>query len=111
YLKKKGITSFDTTVPDETTSLVIVGGGMSGLGTAYLLRDEKPVLLERADRFGGNARGESWDGIDYAIGAAYFLEADHDTPLDALYKELDVASFCRIKTEEDPVLIEGKIYR
>src|SRR5690606_14599116 len=91
-------------------SLVIVGGGMSGLGTAWLLRDQNPVVLERAERMGGNARGESWQGIDYSIGAAYLLEPDPDSGLEALYREWGVAELCRVRTEEDPVLIGGRIH-
>ena len=50
--------------------LVVVGGDMSGLVTSYLLRDYRPILLEQAQRLGGNSQGQSWRGIDYAIGAA-----------------------------------------
>src|SRR5690606_11249092 len=57
FLERKGISDFASTTPDERASLVIVGGGMSGLGTAWLLRDQNPVVLERAERMGGNARG------------------------------------------------------
>jgi hypothetical protein len=110
FLEGQGATDWDRRPPDERAALVIIGGGMSGLGTAWLLRDLKPVLLERADRFGGNARGESWQGIDYGIGAAYFLEADAGSPLEALYHEWDLADITRVKVEEDPVLLNGKIY-
>lgn len=58
----------------EVTNLVIIGGGISGLMTAYLLREYKPIILEQDPRFGGNAKGQSWRGIDYAIGAAYCVE-------------------------------------
>lgn len=62
--------------PSEKAPLAIVGGGLSGLASAYLLRKHRPVLLERAERFGGNSRGESWRGVDYAIGAAYFVKPE-----------------------------------
>jgi hypothetical protein len=110
YLNANALPDFGTAAPEERVPLVIVGGGMSGLGTAWLLRDTAPVILERAARFGGNARGESWQGVDYAIGAAYLLEADAGSPLEALYREWQVESLCRVKTEEDPVLVDGRIY-
>lgn len=110
FLRGAGLTDLAQRTPDERTRLVIVGGGMSGLGTAWLLRDTAPILLERAERLGGNARGESWDGIDYAIGAAYLLEPDPDSPLEALYNEWQVHQLCRVKTEDDPVLVGGRIY-
>ncbi|MGZ3711687.1 MAG: FAD-dependent oxidoreductase, partial [Bdellovibrionota bacterium] len=94
---------------DETAPLVIVGGGMSGLISAYLLRDLKPIVLERAERFGGNARGESWQGIDYSIGAAYFMSADPGTPLDKLYKEVGINEIAKVKRESDPVLYRNKV--
>lgn len=110
FLEQHGISEFASTTPDERAPLVIVGGGMSGLGTAWLLRDQDPIVLERAERMGGNARGESWQGIDYSIGAAYLLEPDPDSGLEALYREWGVAELCRVRTEEDPVLIGGRIY-
>jgi Glycosyl transferase family 4/NAD(P)-binding Rossmann-like domain len=51
--------------PKRKEDLVIIGGGMSGLMSAYLLRDKKPVILEQARRFGGNAKGEAWNGLNY----------------------------------------------
>jgi hypothetical protein len=111
FLDQHGISDFASATPDERASLVIVGGGMSGLCTAWLLRDRNPVVLERAERMGGNARGESWQGIDYSIGAAYLLEPDPDSELEALYREWGVAELCRVRTEEDPVLIGGRIFR
>src|SRR5262245_36463284 len=50
YLARKG----PLPPPEENVPLVVVGGGMSGLLSAYLLRDLRPVILERAERFGGN---------------------------------------------------------
>ena len=110
FVRDNGLLAPAQVEPDERTSLVIVGGGIGGLGTAWLLRDKAPVVLERAERFGGNARGESWDGIDYSIGAAYLLAPDPGTPLEALYQEWGIESLCRARTEEDPVLIDGRIY-
>lgn len=94
----------------EKTELVIVGAGMSGLLSAHLLAQHKPVILERAGRFGGNSRGESWEGADYSIGAAYFMQPEKDTPLDKLLRELGVYDIARVKTEEDPIVLKGKRY-
>jgi phytoene dehydrogenase-like protein len=92
----------------ESTDLVIIGGGLSGLTSAYLLRQHNPIILERAERFGGNSKGESWEGADYSIGAAYFMEPEKGTGLDNLLKELGVYNIARIKTEEDPIVLKGK---
>lgn len=93
----------------ERVPLVVVGGGMSGLTTAYLLRRHRPVVLEQAARFGGNARGESWRGMDYAIGAAYFTAPGEGSPLAALYAELGVDRLWRRKPEGHPVALGGRL--
>lgn len=63
------------TEPTESAGVVVVGGGLAGLAVAWLLRDRGPVLLEQGARFGGNCRGERWQGVDYPIGSAYFAAA------------------------------------
>jgi protoporphyrinogen oxidase len=95
---------------EEKVPLVIVGGGISGLCSAYLLRDLKPVVLERAERFGGNSRGESWQGLDYSIGAAYFMEPDKGSAIESLLNELGVKRISRVKTAEDPIVWQGRRY-
>jgi phytoene dehydrogenase-like protein len=94
----------------EESSVVVVGGGVSGLFSAYLLRRHNPVVLERASRFGGNSKGESWNGVDYSIGAAYFAEPDRGTALYKLFDELGFLKMSRLKGEEDPVLFNGRRY-
>lgn len=96
--------------PSEHVPLVIVGGGMSGIISGYLLRHHKPVILERADRFGGNSRGESWQGIDYSIGAAYFMEQPQGSPLSNFYRETGIDQMWTVKTVEDPVILKNNRY-
>ena len=105
--------STTSTVPpvSETTGLVIIGGGLGGLFSTYLLRAHKPVLLEQASRFGGMAKGQSWRGNDFALGAAYFCYAEDDDPRQLLYKELGLDRIYKLKEEEDPVLYSGRVYR
>jgi len=66
--------------PEESVDVAVVGGGLSGLSTAYLLRRYAPVVLELHDRFGGNAMGESWDGIPLSLGSAYVITPDSWPP-------------------------------
>ena len=54
--------------------VVIIGGGPSGLTSAYLLRDRDFLLLEKEPRFGGNAISEQWRGVWYSTGAAYQMD-------------------------------------
>jgi len=96
--------------PEEHVPLVIIGGGVSGLTSAYLLRHHRPIILERASRFGGNARGESWNGMDYSIGAAYLIEPEEDSDLDKFFKELNIRELVRVKETHDPIVWNQKIY-
>jgi protoporphyrinogen oxidase len=109
YLKKNNLTIEQ--IPREKTKVVIVGGGMSGIISAHQLKKHNPIVLERADRFGGNAKGESWRGLDYSIGAAYFMEADDGSPIDQFYKDLGIYSIVRAKNEDDPILFKNQILK
>ena len=62
--------------PQEETDIAIVGGGLSGMATAYLLRHRRPVLFELHPRFGGTSIGEYWRGTSYSLGGAYFISPD-----------------------------------
>jgi len=94
--------------PSETVPLVVIGGGISGLSTAWLLRQHAPVVLERAERFGGNSRGEAWRGVDYAIGAAYFIRPDPGSAIEVFLHGLGLDTGPRVKQTEDPVVIGGR---
>ena len=98
-------------VSTEKASVVVIGGGISGLTTAYLLRQHKPIVLEQARRFGGNAQGHSWRGVEYAIGAAYACEPGEDTDILKLFTELGLTEKWKLKEGEDPVALKGKIFK
>lgn len=97
--------------PAERAKVVIIGGGMAGLLTAFQLRKYKPIVLEQAPRFGGNCKGQSWRGIDYALGAAYICEPEEGGDIHSLLSELKVLEKGKIKEEEDPVAIGGKVFK
>ena len=95
----------------QKVPLLIIGGGMSGLASAYLLRKHQPVILEQSARFGGNSKGQSWRGIDYSIGAAYIVEPEPDSAIAKLLREIGVDKLAKTKAGEDPVALAGKIYQ
>src|ERR1700752_5290644 len=66
--------------------VIIVGGGISGLSAAYLLKDRDYLLLEKESHFGGNAYVEEFCGQAYATGSA-FTSTDEQAVID-LAKEI-----------------------
>src|SRR5262249_39387426 len=97
--------------PSESVEIAIVGGGLSGLTTAYLLRHRRPVVFEMRERFGGVSMGEGWDGTSYSQGGAYFITPDEGTWLESFYRELGMDRVER--TSEggvDPMEIAGVIH-
>lgn len=63
----------------ELHDVIIVGGGIAGLTVAWKLRDRKVRLLEAAPEVGGVSKSENWQGIEYAIGAAYIIDPDPES--------------------------------
>lgn len=56
--------------------VAVIGGGVSGLGSAYVLaRDDavkELVLFEKEDSLGGHARKMRFDGVDLDLGFTVF---------------------------------------
>jgi hypothetical protein len=77
---------FQIPKPSAQYDVVIVGGGPSGLMTAWQLRQTNFLLLEKEPRLGGNAISEQWRGVWYSTGAAY----QSYNPLEKLCSEIDL---------------------
>jgi protoporphyrinogen oxidase len=86
---------------DERVEVAVLGGGMSGLLSAYFLRDRKPVVLEYGKQLGGNSRGESWDGIEYSIGAAYITRPEEGSRIHATLKSLGLLEKLRFESSQE----------
>ncbi|MCB0321491.1 MAG: NAD(P)-binding protein, partial [Bdellovibrionales bacterium] len=95
--------------PSEHVPLVIIGGGMSGLTSGYLLRKYQPVILEQAPQFGGNSKGQSWRGIDYSIGAAYLIKPDEGSGIEKLLSEIGISSRWKDKGESETFELNGSL--
>lgn len=95
--------------PAEYVDVAVVGGGLSGLTSAYLLRRHNTVLFELRDRFGGNALGEEWDDVKYSLGSAYFIAPDPGSFLHHFYHELGLHHLVRVSEPPDPMELNGII--
>ncbi len=95
--------------PSETVDVCVVGGGISGLSAAYMLRGFHPVLLDPHQRFGGNARGENWAGNKYSLGSAYVITPDAGSFLESFYAELGLDQVFRVSGPPDPIATQGRI--
>lgn len=96
--------------PTEEIDVAIVGGGLSGLTSAYLLRRHRPVVFELHDRFGGNARGERWLETAYSLGSAYVITPDPGSFLNSFYRQLGLHRVRREAAPLDPVELGGAIH-
>ncbi len=96
-------------VPPHEVDLCIIGGGLGGLTTAYLLRKHNPIILEQAHRFGGNPQGQSWRGIDYSIGAAYFVRPEEESEIGKFTAELGIDKKWKVKSGREPYELQGRV--
>jgi spermidine dehydrogenase len=72
---------FDLPPVEARHEVVIVGGGVSGLTSAYLLGQRDVLLLEKEPHWGGNAYLEEYQGQAFATGAA-FVDTNESAALD-----------------------------
>jgi monoamine oxidase len=68
--------SFPKSEVKESCEIAIIGGGPSGLCALHALRDRDAVLLEKEAHLGGNCTSDSWEGVTFSTGAAFFTEGD-----------------------------------
>jgi hypothetical protein len=95
--------------PHESVEIAIVGGGISGLAAAYMLRQFRPVVFDNHPRFGGNAAGEYWNGVPYSLGGAYVITPDKGSLLESFYQELGLHHVYRLDDGQQEVELNGTI--
>ncbi|MHC4608938.1 MAG: NAD(P)-binding protein [Planctomycetota bacterium] len=95
--------------PTEEVDIAVVGGGISGLTTAYLLRHHRPVLFELRPHFGGSAQGEVWGDTHYSLGNAYVITPDPGSFEHRLYHRLGLHRVVRLHEGDDLIELGGDI--
>jgi oxygen-dependent protoporphyrinogen oxidase len=88
---------------------VIIGGGLSGLTTAYLLRNKNILLLEKEARFGGRVKSEQIYEMTNNVGTQFF--SDEGGFITRLMDELDIER-SRHKPRDVPYafFVEGEYF-
>ncbi len=97
YLKKKG----GIPLPTEKRKVVVVGGGMAGLISAYELRELNPVVLEQDKNFGGNSKGETYGNATFSIGAAYITIPDEGSDIELFLNDIGLMEEMKHETPEE----------
>eukprot|EP00913_Durusdinium_trenchii_P006452 g6064.t1 len=93
----------------DRARVAVIGGGISGLSTAYMLRRFNPVVFELRDRFGGAAQGGAWEDAPYTLGGAYVITPDSGGFLDTFYRDLRLHEHVRVDNDPLTVELNGKI--
>ncbi|AZQ62705.1 NAD(P)/FAD-dependent oxidoreductase [Flammeovirga pectinis] len=71
-------------VKQQNVDYIIVGGGVSGLTSAYKLKGQDYLLFELSDRFGGSSSAENYKNTRFAQGAHYDMSYPNKFGTDAL---------------------------
>lgn len=104
YLQKLG-----TSVSTQKTDVLIIGGGMAGLCSAYFLQNKDCILLEQAPQLGGNSKGYVLNNKKTSIGAAYITIPDQNSPIERMLKDLGLDQAGQIE-KQTPVFLKQKYF-
>lgn len=108
YLGKKGGIPGIT----EHYDVIVVGGGMAGLSSAYQLAGKKILVIDGNPRFGGNSRSQAWGNNYVSQGAAYITLPEEGDEIDSFLGSLGLNKSFRHTTDNDePVIFRGKIMK
>lgn len=93
----------------EKYDVVIVGGGLSALASAYHLQEKKVLLLEGNPRLGGNARVEKYKNTYMSLGSAYVTQPEEGGLIDQYFSDIGVKNkFRKVPQGKHPILYKGE---
>lgn len=94
---------------EQIYDAIIIGGGISGITTAYMLRDKNILLLEKEKRFGGRVLSEEVFETTNNIGTQFFSEGD--SSFVNLMNDLGIERVCHSpKSVNYAFYINGEFY-
>lgn len=103
--------------PTESFDVVIIGGGISGLTTAYSLLDMNILVLEKDDLPGGAAKRKEWNGVRYTLGSTNVrlgyevdLKGKKFDFLTPFFDDLGVR-WKKVRQPTDSFFVDGKLVR
>ena len=102
---------FTTPTPSMSTSIAVLGGGISGLTAMSRLASYETLLVDKEPQLGGNSRRRRKNGIDYPLGAIVSQGAEE--PFTDFFNKLkinfqpidqpELAYFCQRRLILDPL--------
>ncbi|MBX2987162.1 MAG: FAD-dependent oxidoreductase [Bdellovibrionaceae bacterium] len=96
----------------ERREVVVIGGGVSGLCSAFFLQRKNPLVLEQGHHFGGTSQGEVYQNTPFSIGAAYMTVPEAGSTIHRLLQATGALPAARIEKESEArVLVKGAGFR
>ncbi len=92
--------------PSRHHSVVIVGGGISGLTAMSRLEETDCLIIEKEAQFGGNSRRRKVNGIHVPLGA--IVSQGAEAPFTDFFEDLNVP-FEKIKEPESAYFINNQL--
>ncbi|MEA5470087.1 protoporphyrinogen/coproporphyrinogen oxidase [Spirulina sp. 06S082] len=86
---------------------VIIGGGISGLTAAFLLKEKNILVLEKETSLGGRIVSGEWEGFHYPKGTEYIGEPEGESA--QLFSQLGLKAI-KMPPPTDAIAYQGSIH-